>query len=55
MYLMLSLEGNLLRLQNRIYELTDEPCENLNFAIEAQSFATVLKKNLKRVSKNFLI
>jgi len=26
--LYLSLEDNLLRLQNRIYELTDEPCEN---------------------------
>jgi len=48
MYLMLSLEGNLLRLQNRIYEITDEPCENLNFAIEAQSIGNGLEEKLEK-------
>lgn len=46
--LYLSLEDNLLRLQNRIYELTDEPCENLNFAIEAQSIGNGLEEELEK-------
>ncbi|MBP5378831.1 MAG: AAA family ATPase [Ruminococcus sp.] len=45
--LYLSLEDNLLRLQNRIYELTEEPCENLNFAIEAQSIGNGLEEELE--------
>ena len=46
--LYLSLEDNLLRLQNRIYELTDEPCENLNFAIEAKSIGNGLEEELEK-------
>ena len=46
--LYLSLEDNLLRLQNRIYDLTDEPCENLNFAIEAQSIGNGLEEELEK-------
>ncbi len=49
--LYLSLEDNLLRLQNRIYELTDEPCENLNFAIEAKTIGNGLEEELERIKK----
>ena len=46
--LYLSLEDNLLRLQNRIYELTEEPCENLNFAIEAKTIGNGLEEELEK-------
>lgn len=49
--LYLSLEDNLLRLQNRIYELTDEPCENLNFAIQAKTIGNGLEEELERIKK----
>lgn len=51
--LYLSLEDNLLRLQNRIYELTDEPCENLNFAIEAKSIGNGLEEELEKSKQKF--
>ena len=37
-----------LKHDNRIYELTDEPCENLNFAIEAQSIGNGLEEELEK-------
>ena len=52
--LYLSLEDNLLRLQNRIYELTDEPCENLNFAIEAKSIGNGLEEELEKSKQQLL-
>ncbi len=45
--LYLSLEDNLLRLQNRIYELTNEPCENLNFAIESKPIGNGFEEQIE--------
>ena len=38
----LSLEDSLIRLQNRLYELTDDPSDNLHFAIMAESISNCL-------------
>lgn len=47
----LALEDSLLRLQNRIYELTDEPVDNLDFAILANSIGDGLEQQLENVKE----
>ena len=47
----LALEDSLLRLQNRIYELTDEPVDNLDFAILASSIGDGLEQQLENVKE----
>lgn len=49
----LSLEDSLLRLQNRLYELTDEPSDNLNFAIMAESISNGLPEQIEYCRKRF--
>ena len=49
----LSLEDSLIRLQNRLYELTDEPSDNLNFAIMAESISNGLPEQIKYCRKRF--
>jgi hypothetical protein len=47
----LSLEDSLLRLQNRLYELSDEPAENLEFAILADSIGSGLEEQLENAKE----
>lgn len=47
----LALEDSLLRLQNRVYEFTDEPVDNLDFAILANSIGNGLEEQLEKVKK----
>lgn len=49
----LSLEDSLIRLQNRLYELTDEPSNNLNFAIMAESISNGLPEQIEYCRKRF--
>ena len=49
----LSLEDSLIRLQNRLYELTDEPSDNLNFAIMAESILNGLPEQIEYCRKRF--
>ena len=49
--LYLSLEDTLLRLQNRLYELTEEPQENLHLAVEAPKIGQGLEAQLEQWSK----
>lgn len=49
----LSLEDSLIRLQNRLYELTDEPSDNLHFAIMAQSISNGLPEQIEYCKKRF--
>lgn len=49
----LSLEDSLIRLQNRLYELTDEPSYNLNFAIMAESISNGLPEQIEYCRKRF--
>ena len=49
----LSLEDSLIRLQNRLYELTDEPSDNLNFAIMAESISNGLSEQIEYCRKRF--
>ena len=49
----LSLEDSLIRLQNRLYELTDEPSDNLNFAIMAESISNGLPEQIEYCRKRF--
>lgn len=51
--LYLSLEDSLIRLQNRLYELTDEPSDNLNFAIMAESISNGLPEQIEYCRKRF--
>ena len=43
----LALEDSLIRLQNRVYEFTDEPTENLDFALLADSIGNGLEEQLE--------
>lgn len=49
----LSLEDSLIRLQNRLYELTDEPSDNLHFAIMAESVSNGLPEQIEYCKKRF--
>ena len=49
----LGLEDSLIRLQNRLYELTDEPSDNLNFAIMAESISNGLPEQIEYCRKRF--
>lgn len=49
----LSLEDSLLRLQNRLYEFTDETVDNLSFAIMAESIGSSLEEQIEN-AKQFL-
>lgn len=49
----LSLEDSVIRLQNRLYELTDEPSDNLHFAIMAQSISNGLPEQIEYCKKRF--
>lgn len=49
----LSLEDSLIRLQNRLYELTDEPSDNLNFAIMVESISNGLPEQIEYCRKRF--
>lgn len=51
--LYLSLEDSLLRLQNRLYEFTDETVDNLSFAIMAESIGSGLEEQIEN-AKQFL-
>lgn len=48
----LALEDSLLRLQNRIYELTDEPVRNLDFALLAESIGSGLEQQLEALKES---
>lgn len=43
----LALEDSLIRLQNRVYEFTDEPTDNLDFALIADSIGNGLEEQLE--------
>ena len=45
--LYLCLEDSYTRIQNRLFELTSEPCENLHFAIMAGTLGGVLEKQIE--------
>ena len=45
--LYLCLEDNQIRLQNRLYELTDEPTENLHFSLLAKSIGGGLEEQIR--------
>lgn len=47
----LALEDSLLRLQNRMYEFTDEPTDNLDFAILANSIGNGLEEQLENTKQ----
>lgn len=49
----LGLEDSLIRLQNRLYELTDEPSDNLHFAIMAESISNGLPEQIEYCRKRF--
>lgn len=48
----LSLEDSLIRLQNRLYELTDEPSDNLSFAIMAGAIGSGLELQIENCKRN---
>ena len=47
----LALEDSLIRLQNRVYEFTDEPSEKLDFALIADSIGSGLEEQLEDLKK----
>ena len=47
----LALEDSLIRLQNRVYEFTDEPTENLDFALLANTIGNGLENQLEAVKE----
>ena len=47
----LSLEDSLLRLQNRLYELTEEPSDNLSFALTSGVLGDELEKQIENCKK----
>jgi hypothetical protein len=49
----LSLEDSLIRLQNRLYALTDDPSDNLHFAIMAESISNGLPEQIEYCRKRF--
>ena len=50
--LYLSLEDSLLRLQNRLYEFTDETIDNLSFAIMAESIGNGLEEQIENTKQS---
>ena len=50
--LYMSLEDTLLRLQNRLYELTDEPQENLSLAVDAKTIGGGLEEQIEQFKQN---
>jgi len=50
--LYLSLEDSLLRLQNRLYEFTDETVDNLSFAIMAESIGNGLEEQIENAKQS---
>ena len=46
--LYLCLEDSYSRIQNRLFELTSEPCENLHFAIMAGTLGGILEKQIEQ-------
>jgi len=50
--LYLSLEDSLLRLQNRLYEFTDEAVDNLSFAIMAESIGNGLEEQIENAKQS---
>lgn len=50
--LYLSLEDSLLRLQNRLYEFTDEAVDNLSFAIMAESIGNGLDEQIENAKQS---
>ena len=50
--LYLSLEDSLLRLQNRLYEFTDETVDNLSFAIMAESIGSGLEEQIENAKQS---
>lgn len=50
--LYLSLEDSLLRLQNRLYEFTDEAIDNLSFAIMAESIGNGLEEQIENAKQS---
>lgn len=50
--LYLSLEDSLLRLQNRLYEFTDEIVDNLSFAIMAESIGNGLEEQIENAKQS---
>lgn len=49
--LYLALEDSLLRLQNRVYEYTDKPADNLDFAILADTIGDGLEQQIEKVKE----
>ncbi len=49
----MALEDTFISLQSRLYELTDEPSENLNFALIANSIGNGLEDDLRECKKVF--
>ena len=47
----LALEDSLIRLQNRVYEFTDEPAENLDFALLANTIGNGLEEQLEALKE----
>lgn len=48
----LSLEDSLLRLQNRLYEFTDETVDNISFAIMAESIGSGLEEQIENAKQS---
>ena len=49
----MALEDTFISLQSRMYELTDEPSENLNFALIANSIGSGLEEDLQECKNRF--
>ncbi len=50
--LYLSLEDSLIRIQNRLYEITDEPSENLDFVITADTIGNGLEQQIENCKRS---
>ncbi len=53
--LYLCLEDSYVRIQNRLYEITDVPTENLYFSVMSESIGTDLKNKLKVLKLNIAV
>ena len=53
--LYLCLEDSYVRIQNRLYEITDVPTENLYFSVMSESIATDLKNKSKVLKLNIAV
>lgn len=51
--LYLCLEDSVTRLQNRLYEITDEPTEHLHFAVMAESIGNGLELQIRQFKLNY--